>query len=70
MIKNKTVNRVFDDLDAYREFCVEYGYVFDEADLYKRNTTYAQFERHRRGDYVKNNWQADSDYVYQEPVKH
>ena len=56
MIKNRTVARVFDDLDAYREFCVEYGYVFNEKDLYKRNSPYSQYERARRGDRVLNNW--------------
>lgn len=60
MIKNKLVNRTFDDLDAYREFCVEYGYSFNEADLYKRNSPYAQYERLRRGDPVRNNWDADA----------
>jgi hypothetical protein len=59
MIKNKQINRVFDDLDAYRAFCVEYGFRFAEADLYKRNGPYGQYERLRRGDYVRNNWQAD-----------
>jgi hypothetical protein len=59
MIKNRNVARVFDDLDAYREFCVEYGFFFDEKDLYKRNTPYGQFERARRGDRVINNWAED-----------
>lgn len=60
MIKNRTVARTFDDLDAYREFCVEFGHVFDEKDLYKRNTSYGQFERARRGDRVVNNWTEDA----------
>lgn len=55
-IKNRNVSKVFDDLDAYRNFCVEYGYVFNEADLYKRNTAYSQFEKVRRGESVPNNW--------------
>ena len=38
MIKNRNVNRVFNDLDDYRNFCVNYGYVFNEKDLYKRNS--------------------------------
>jgi hypothetical protein len=62
MIKNKLVNKTFDDLDAYRNFCVEYGFVFNEADLYKRNTPYGQYERQKRGDYVRNNWITDSEY--------
>lgn len=61
MIKNKNVARVFDELDAYRAFCVEYGFSFNEADLYKRNTPYGQYERSRRGDYVRNNWQIDGE---------
>jgi hypothetical protein len=40
-IKDKTVSEIFDDLDAYREFCA-YAYLlgfrdsfpYDEADLY------------------------------------
>jgi hypothetical protein len=61
MIKNKLINRTFDELDAYRAFCVEYGFRFDEADLYKRNTPYGQYERLRRGDPVRNNWQIDAE---------
>jgi hypothetical protein len=61
MIKNKQVNRTFDELDAYKAFCVEYGFVYDEADLYKRNSPYGQYERHRRGDPVRNNWLIDAD---------
>ena len=60
MIKNRNVSRVFDDLDAYREFCVEFGHVFDEKDLYRRNTAYGQFERARRGDRVVNNWAEEA----------
>jgi len=63
MIKNRNVARVFDELDAYREFCVEYGHVFNESDLYKRNTVYGQFERIRRGDRVINNWTEDANYA-------
>ena len=59
-MNNKLVSKIFDDLDAYREFCVEYGYSFDEKDLYKRNTAYGQFERARRGDRVVNNWAEDA----------
>ena len=59
-MKNKLVNKVFDDLDAYRNFCRDFGYVFNEKDLYKRNTAYGQYERFRRGDRVVNNWEEDS----------
>jgi len=60
MIRNSNVNRVFNDLDAYRNFCRDYGYRFDESDLYRRNTPYNQFDKLRRGEYVKNNWNVDA----------
>lgn len=61
MIKNKTVARIFEELDLYRKFCVEYGYVFNERDLGRRNSfSYSQFERSRRGDSVIDNWANDS----------
>lgn len=60
MIKNKNVNRVFNDLENFKSFCVEYGYSFNEADLYKRNThAYSQYERVRRGEKIPNNWEVD-----------
>jgi hypothetical protein len=59
-MKNKLVNKVFDDLDAYRDFCRDFGYIFNEKDLYKRNTPYGQYERFKRGDRVVNNWDEDS----------
>ena len=32
------VKQIFDDLDAYREFCVEQGYNYDERHLYHEKT--------------------------------
>ena len=60
MIRNKKINQIFDDLDSYRDFCRDYGYVFDEKDLYRRNTPYGQFERAKRGDYVTVQWVEDA----------
>ena len=37
--------KIFDDLDRYRDFCREYGRVFDEAHLYKRKTPFDDFRR-------------------------
>lgn len=60
MIKNQNVNRVFNDLDAFRAFCVEYGFVFNEADLYRRDRhAYSQYERVRRGEKIPYNWESD-----------
>ena len=39
MRNNKdAVKKVFDDLDAYRNFCVQFGWVYNEQDLYKPTT--------------------------------
>lgn len=56
-----TAMEVFDDLDEYREWCVEYGYVFNEKDLYRSNSNWSYFQRSRHGDRsVRNNWIRDS----------
>lgn len=57
------MTKIFDDLDNYRKFCVEYGYVFNEAHLYKGDTPWGQYSRWRRGDRVVDNWKKDSRYV-------
>ena len=31
---NPRVQQIFDDLDAYLNFCKNFGYTFDEKDLY------------------------------------
>lgn len=55
-----TINQIFDDLDKYRLFCSQYGYYFDEADLYdQRNFVYRQFQRFLSGKPVKNQWEVD-----------
>jgi len=36
-IKNQVVNKVFNDLDAYRDWCRFEGKVFDEKALYKKD---------------------------------
>jgi len=35
-IANPTVNKIFNDLDAYRDYCRFEGKVFDEAALYNK----------------------------------
>jgi hypothetical protein len=53
------INQIFQDLDNYRNFCREYGYIFDENDLYsQRSYIYRQYQKHQSGKSVKNNWDA------------
>jgi hypothetical protein len=54
------VTQIFIDLDKYRDFCRDYGYRFDEADLYsQRSYVYRQFQKFITGKYVKNQWEVD-----------
>ncbi len=65
MAKNTTkttnhVNQIFNDLDIYRNFCREYGYRFDEADLYNQKSyIFRQFQKFITGKPVKNQWELD-----------
>jgi hypothetical protein len=34
------VEQIFDQLDQYKQFCVENGYPFNEADLGRNNSPY------------------------------
>lgn len=54
------VNKIFDDLDKLRKFCRDYGYRFDESDLYSQNNyVYRQFQKFLSGKSPKNQWEAD-----------
>ena len=66
MAKNTTKNtsaqvkQIFDDLDNYRNFCRDYGYRFNEADLYNtKNYIFRQFQKFVAGKPVKNQWEID-----------
>jgi len=38
-IKNSVVNKVFNDLEAFKDYCRFEGKVFNEADLYKKDAS-------------------------------
>lgn len=47
-ITNTVVNKVFDDLDTYRDYCRFEGKVFNEAALYNRNDpNWQAYEKYR-----------------------
>jgi hypothetical protein len=50
------VSQIFDDLDRYREFCVEQGYFFDEAHLYNEKTPWGEMQRIIRGKPARPGW--------------
>lgn len=54
---NPFVTRLFEDLEKYKEFCVDYGYKYDEATLYDmKNFVYRQHTRFLQGKEAKYNW--------------
>lgn len=58
---NPQLNKIFDDLEKYLEFCREFGYKYDEVDL-NNNKSYVfrQFTKYITGRPVKNNWETDA----------
>lgn len=58
---NPHLGRIFDELDAYRAFCVEYGYRFDEATLYDMKAyVYQQFTKFAGNKNFKDQWADDA----------
>ena len=57
---NSRVNQIFDDLQNYLNFCRDYGYRYDEADLYNNKSyVYRQFTKLLAGKAVKDQWEID-----------
>ena len=66
--KNPRTEQVWEDLEAYRAFCVSHGYRFNEADLYNMRTyPFQQFNKFRNGKNCKDQWQFDLDRFHSKP---
>jgi hypothetical protein len=58
---NDRVNQIFNDLEGYLNFCREYGYKYDESDLYSnRSYAYRQYTKFVQGKPFKDMWEFDS----------
>jgi hypothetical protein len=58
---NPRVHQIFDDLSQYLEFCRNYGYRYDEKELYdNKSYSYRQFSKYLQNKEVKNNWLIDA----------
>lgn len=58
---NPKFHQIMDDLDAYLDFCKDYGYKFDEATLYDmRNYAYQQFSKFQAHKNFKDQWAEDA----------
>lgn len=57
---NPHVYQIFEDLENLQTFCVDFGYKYDEADLYNpKSLVFKQFTKYATGKNVKNMWQVD-----------
>ena len=58
---NPRVNELFDELDKLREFCQDYGYRFNEADLHNfKSYAWQQYSKYSQGKNAKNMWDEDT----------
>lgn len=56
-----TSHQLFDDLDRYHQFCVEYGYPYNPATVYDpRVVASRQFTKWMQGKDARNNWVEDA----------
>lgn len=62
MAKNEKVKikQIFNDLENYLDFCKDFGYKYDEADLYNnRSYVFRQFTKFVAGKDVRDMWAID-----------
>jgi hypothetical protein len=58
---NPVVNEIFDELEKLQEFCREYGYRFNEADLRNfKSYAWQQYTKYSQGKNAKNMWWEDA----------
>ena len=58
---NPRVTEIFEDLEAYQEFCQEYGYRYNESDLYNfKSYAWQQFNKWHQGKNARNMWHEDT----------
>lgn len=58
---NPKVDAIFDDLEKYYDFCKDYGYRFNEADLYNwKSYAFQQYNKYSQGKNAKDMWVEDA----------
>ena len=58
---NPRVAEIFEQLEQYREFCQDYGYRYNEADLYNfKSYAWQQYNKYSQGKNAKNMWDEDA----------
>ena len=62
---NPRVQQIFEDLEKFLEFCQDYGYRYNETDLYNwKSYAYQQFSKFAQGKFTKDMWLQDSRPVF------
>lgn len=58
---NAATKQVFDDLEKYLDFCRDFGYRFNEADLYNfKSYPWQQYAKFTNGKTSKDMWAEDT----------
>ena len=59
--KQFNTSKVFEDLEAYKAFCAEFGYTFDLGTLYQNNDRIWRLysQRYMADKPVRNMWEID-----------
>ena len=58
---NPRVEAIFDDLQQFLEFCQDYGYRYNEGDLYNfKSYAWQQYNKYSQGKNAKNMWEEDA----------
>ena len=58
---NERANQTLDDLEKFLEFCKEYGYRYNENDLYNfKAYAWQQYNKFVQGKNAKNMWAEDA----------
>jgi len=60
-MKKLNIKQIWQDLDLYLDFCRNYGYRFNEADLYNnKKYPYQQYRKFLAGKNAKDMWSIDA----------
>ena len=58
---NPRVTEIFEHLEMFQEFCQDYGYRYNEADLYNfKSYAWQQYSKYSQGKNAKNMWNEDA----------
>jgi hypothetical protein len=52
------VEHLFEDLEIYKQFCIDYGYVYDEKNLYDPRSPYGEYIKMTKGREPWDQWRT------------